>query len=474
MIENLLYFTPQLLLATLALVLMLQTSFMRAARVSQSICMLGLIATVVATISLAPAQGVAVTSLIHIQPASNFFILLVLASALSTVLLQFKYGEGSREVQDEFYILTTLATLGACILVTAAHAATLLLGLELMSLSILAMLAYQRDRQSSLEGAIKFLILSGAATAFFLLGLAFLYATSGSLTFPALFQVAIPTAETQLFSKTGLFLLLIGLCFKLSLMPFHWWTPDVYQGAPVNSTLFLATVSKAAAFAILLRLLTIMPDQASSLLAAILGGVAILSMIGGNLLALQQQNLKRLFAYSAIAHMGYILVAAILAIRVNDKLALEGSSYYLLAYVLASIAIFSTLTLLSDKNSDCEYMDDIRGLFWRHPYLATVLILATLSMAGMPLTVGFIGKFYLLSVAVEHSAWWLISAMILGSVIGLFYYLRVIICLFNQTEEEARSFHRYRSVWLGLVTLCILVFGILPDQLGAQIAALFS
>jgi len=217
-----------------------------------------------------------------------------------------------------------------------------------------------------------------------------------------------------------------------------------------------------------------MPDQASSLLAAILGGVAILSMIGGNLLALQQQNLKRLFAYSAIAHMGYILVAAILAIRVNDKLALEGSSYYLLAYVLASIAIFSTLTLLSDKNSDCEYMDDIRGLFWRHPYLATVLILATLSMAGMPLTVGFIGKFYLLSVAVEHSAWWLISAMILGSVIGLFYYLRVIICLFNQTEEEARSFHRYRSVWLGLVTLCILVFGILPDQLGAQIAALFS
>ena len=474
MIPNLIHFSPQLALAALVIILMLQTSFYRSPRLSQLICIAGLLTAFVVALVTVPYDSVAVMSLSRVQPASHFFLTLVLLSAISTAWLQYHYGNSANEWQDEFYMLLTLATLGASIVITAAHAATLILGLELLSLSVLAMLAYQRDRQTGLEAAFKFLILSGLATATMLLGLAYLYAVSGALTFPELFTPASQSEQTQAFGTIGLFLLLIGLCFKLSLMPFHWWTPDVYHGAPVNSTLFLATVSKTAAFVVLLQVLLYLPVDAAKSVIKLLSGIAILSMVGGNLLALQQTNLKRLFAYSAIAHMGYILVAALLALNADSPLALEGASYYLLAYVLSSIAIFGALTSLSNSttNRDCEQVQDIRGLFWRHPALASVLLVATLSMAGMPLTVGFIGKFYLLSLAVEQMAWWLIGAMILGSVIGLFYYLRVILSLFEQ-QDEAAVLSR-RSVWLSLITLGVVLFGVLPEALGRHISTLFS
>ena len=476
MIDNLSYFSPQLILASLVLVLMIQTSIRRSETAAQMICLTGLFLAIAATLHFTPSTRLLVTELVVIQPLSQFLNFLILLSALSSVLLQTRYSTRSREVQDEFYMLISLATLGACILTTANHGATLVLGLELMSLSILAMIGYQRQRHLALEASLKFLILSGSASAFLLFGMALLYAGTGSLLLPELMQVSQNAPNLLLLTQIGMVMVIIGLGFKLSLIPFHWWTPDVYQGAPVNSTLFLATVSKTAVFGVLLHLLLLVSGPVTESLIAVLSGVAIISMLGGNLLALQQANLKRLFAYSAIAHMGYVLVAAILGIQVNNSMALEGSSYYLLAYVLASIAIFSVLTMLSNitKDSDFEQIDEVRGLFWTHPWLATTLLFATLSMAGMPLTVGFIGKFYLLAMAVEHSAWWLISAMIVGSVIGLYYYLRVIFSLFAQSEQVLPNSSVITRTWVGFIALGILILGVLPGTLGGHIAALFT
>lgn len=473
--DELLAITPQILLSITALALLIQASIKRSASTSQTVAMIGLLLTLISVLSKVSADKVQVTMLLLMDAFSSFYIVLVLIAAISVVMLQKRYiknASGRNEVSEEFYVLLILATLGGSILIAASHAASLFLGLELMSVSILAMLGYNRSRQLPLESAIKYLVLSAGASAFLLFGLALLYASSGSLELTSMLQ-----GQHPMLSLIGLAMLIIGLGFKLSLVPFHWWTPDVYQGAPMNSTMFLATVSKTAVFAVLLRVLLNVDD--SSQATPVLSIMAISSMVLGNLLALQQQNLKRLMAYSAIAHMGYVLVAAIVAIDINHSLAIEGSSYYLLAYLIASIIVFSVLTVYSNMNEqeDCEQLETFKGFFWHHPWLATAFTLAVLSMAGMPITVGFIGKFYLLTLAVDLSAWWLVGAMVVGSVIGLYYYLRVIFTLFQTSEQTSLlGFPSgiFGKLWIGAATATLLLFGILPGTLGDNLIRILS
>jgi NADH-quinone oxidoreductase subunit N len=281
-----------------------------------------------------------------------------------------------------------------------------------------------------------------------------------------------------LLAKSGFVLLLAGLAFKLSLVPLHFWTPDVYQGAPVNSTLLLTSLSKAAVFALFIKLVLLVPPEFEADMVRMLSWMAIASMLLGNWLALQQQSLKRLMAYSAIAHMGYVLVAGVIAMGIDHSLVLEGASYYLLAYLVASILIFAVLTLLSrlDDQQDLDDLSKLKGLFWQHPWFASIMTLAFLSLAGMPITIGFIGKFYLLTLAVKLSEWWLVAAMLIGSAVGLYYYLRVIFTLFApaHTEIHEASGAYLSKIWIGVIAAGLLLLGILPGLLGDQLRSILA
>ena len=461
--------SPVVLLGLGILILMLQTAWRRNATLARGLTISIFVATLLAHLYWYPGQSQPLTLLFEHEPIGAFFSLMLLLASLSVTLLQGPYsGPQPREVSEEFYLLLLLSTLGAMLLVMARHVAGVLISIELMSLSMLAMLAYNRERPDSLEGAMKYLLLSGAATSLMLLGFGFLYAITGRLLL-----VEMLSADPGLAGIAGLVMVMAALAFKLSLVPLHLWTPDVYQGAPLNSTLLLTTLSKTAVFALLLKLLLMVPTAFAADLILLLSAMAVASMLLGNWLALQQSNLKRLMAYSAIAHMGYVLVAAIIAMAVDHRLVLEAAAYYLLAYLVASILIFSVLAMLSnlDAQQDTDSLDHVRGLFWQHPWLATMLALAFLSLAGMPITVGFIGKFYLLTLAVKASAWWLVTAMLVGSAVGLYYYLRVIFALFSESDSAINAAPGYpvSKFWLGVITASLLLLGLLPGLLGDQL-----
>jgi NADH-quinone oxidoreductase subunit N len=468
-IQELWLLLPVLIISVGILAVMIQASWKRNHFIAQGICLITLFLALAALIYQYPTDVKTITILFEYEPIGGFFSLLLLMVGISVALLQGPYmGANSKEVAEEFYLLLLLSCLGAMLLVMSRHVGSVILSIELMSLSMLAILAYNRERKIALEGAMKFLLLSGATTSVLLMGFALLYASSGQMMLVDMLQ-----SPMGLMAKSGFVLVLAGLAFKLSLVPLHFWTPDVYQGAPVNSTLLLTTLSKAAVFALFIKLILQVPADFEADLIRMLSFMAIASMLLGNWLALQQQNLKRLMAYSAIAHMGYVLVAAVIAMGIDHSLVLEGVSYYLLAYLVASILIFSVLTLLSrlDDQQDLDELPQLQGLFWQHPWFASIMTVAFLSLAGMPITIGFIGKFYLLTLAIKLSAWWLVTSMLIGSAVGLYYYLRVIFTLFAPVKDGIPqvSGAYLTKIWIGLITASLIMLGILPGLLGDQL-----
>jgi len=473
-IQELWLLLPVLIISVGILAVMIQASCKRSHFISQGICLLTLLLALAALIYQYPTDIKTITILFEYEPIGGFFSLLLLMVAISVALLQGPYmGANSKEVAEEFYILLLLSCLGAMLLVMSRHVGSVILSIELMSLSMLAILAYNRERKLALEGAMKYLLLSGAATSVLLMGFALLYASSGQMMLVDMLQ-----SPMGLMAKSGLVLVLAGLAFKLSLVPLHFWTPDVYQGAPVNSTLLLTSLSKAAVFALFIKLILLVPVDFEADMIRMLSWMAIASMLLGNWLALQQKSLKRLMAYSAIAHMGYVLVAGVIAMGIDHSLVLEGVSYYLLAYLVASILIFAVLTLLSrlDDQQDVDELPQLQGLFWQHPWLASIMTIAFLSLAGMPITIGFIGKFYLLTLAIKLSAWWLVTAMLVGSAVGLYYYLRVIFTLFAPAKSDINqaSGAYITKIWIGFIAAGLLILGILPGLLGDQLRSILA
>jgi len=387
---------------------------------------------------------VQVTPLMKVDNYGNFAFILILVASIAVGFLSSTWLTHSVEVHDEFFILLQLVVLGAGVLVMSDHFASLFLGFELLSIALVGMVGYSRDSQYSVESSFKYLILSASASSFMLLGIAFIYSQSGSLSFAV-------EAEPvySLFYSSGILLFLVGVAFKLSLAPFHLWTPDVYQGAPTPVTLLLATVSKIAMFVVLMKFwfsqtsfFTQSFVSNNNVLSTLnlMSVLAILSMIIGNVLALKQQNIKRLLAYSSIAHMGYLLIVLLIISPQSVGLAWQSALFYLAAYVLATVSLFMVLQLTQCNHEDTEQsIGDWQGMFWQNPLLALLIIVAILSLAGIPLTAGFIGKFYLLTVAVQAQQWWLIAALIVGSGIGLFYYLRIVFTLFNDVSVEKTS-----------------------------------
>ncbi|MDH4652382.1 NADH-quinone oxidoreductase subunit NuoN [Pseudomonas sp. JS3066] len=426
-----------------------------------------------ALLSIVPALKVApleVTPLMMVDNFGAYYMALVLAGTLACVTLIHAYlggesGKGYPGNREEMYLLILLSAAGGLVLVTAQHLAGLFIGLELLSVPVYGLVAYAFFNKRSLEAGIKYMVLSAAGSAFLLFGMALLYADAGSLSFSQLTAAGTSSVLSQL----GIGMMLIGLAFKLSLVPFHLWTPDVYEGAPAPVAAFLATASKVAVFAVLLRLYQLSPATAGGWLNDLLTVIAIASILFGNLLALVQNNIKRLLGYSSIAHFGYLLVALI----ASKGLAVEAIGVYLATYVLTSLGAFGVVTLMSTPYSgrDCDALYEYRGLFWRRPYLTAVLTVMMLSLAGIPLTAGFIGKFFVIAAGVQSGLWWLLGAMVLGSAIGVFYYLRVMVTLFlvepNLRRHDADLHWAQRAGGIMLLFVALLAFflGVYPQPL---------
>ena len=382
-----------------------------------------------------------VTPLLVVDKFSVFYMGLILTATLATATLMQAYMAGFPRNKEEIYLLLALSALGAVILVCSNHFASLFIGLELLSLPLYGMVAYRPRHKHSLEAGIKYLVLSAAASALLLFGIALVYAHTGTLAFADLGARLNDGADHEnLYMLVGGALIVAGIGFKLSLAPFHLWTPDVYEGAPAPVTGYLATASKTAVFAVLLRYFMQAGAHHHQNLVNALSAIAVASILIGNVLALQQTNIKRMLAYSSIAQLGYCLVALI----ASGPLAVEAVGVFLLTYVITSICAFGVVTLASspmrpgERDADNNY--DYRGLFWRRPYLSSILTVSMLSLAGIPLTAGFIGKFYVIAAGVDARVWVLLGAVVLGSAIGLYYYLRLLITLFL-ADPEKREFN---------------------------------
>jgi NADH-quinone oxidoreductase subunit N len=403
---------------------------------------------------------------------------LILLTALAVTMISYAYFEQREERKEEYYILLILATLGAAVLVISKHFISLFLGLEILSVSLYSMIAYLRKRQRSDEAGMKYLILAAFSSAFLLFGMALVYATAGTMEFAGIAKYLSTVNEMPLIMFAGLGMMMVGVGFKLGVVPFHMWAADVYEGAPAPVTAFVATVSKGGMMALLVRFFMQINGYQYQNLVLCFVVIAIASMFIGNFLALRQTNVKRILAYSSIAHIGYLLVAFLS----GGKMGMEAVSFYLVAYFITTTGAFGILATLSDKDRDAEMLDDYKGLFWRRPWTATIFTAMLLSLAGIPLTAGFMGKFYIVAAGVNNHQWLLVIMLVVNSAIGLFYYIKIIAVMVEKYEETERpssevlhpSIYIISGVTMAMLTILLAWIGIYPDSMMVVIRDMIS
>jgi len=457
---------PLLLVAGSSVLVLLAIAVRRSHAVVFTFTLAGLAAGFCSTFFTPPNQ---VTQLLLMDRYAFFFMGLLIAASFFIALLSYGYLAARECNKEEFYVLLLVATLGAMVLAASIHFASLFLGIEILSISLYGLIAYLRDRPLPLEAGIKYLILAGSSSAFLAFGIALVYADIGALDFATVAQRLSSTqsGSTLELVISGTVLILVGIGFKLALAPFHMWTPDVYEGAPAPVSAFVATVSKGGMLALLLRYFNLSGADRFPRLLLVLSIIAIASMLAGNLLALFSTNIKRILAYSSIAHMGYLIVA----VEASSRLGMTAAAFYLVAYFIMILGAFGVVTVLSGGERDADQLDDYRGLFWRRPGLALVFTALLLSLAGIPLTAGFLAKFYLVAAGADAQAWLLILVLVVSSTIGLFYYLRVVEALFHQPVSESSALeplpHRSPavSVVLAVLTVFLIWFGVFPAPL---------
>ena len=473
--QDLLSIVPLFILTSASILILFSIAIKRNHKVIYVITALSLLADFIFLVIVdAPVKWV-IEPLFIFDGFGKFNLGLILITALALTMLSYAYFEQREERKEEYYILLILATLGACTLVISKHFVSLFLGLEILSVSLYSMIAYLRKRERSDEAGIKYLILAAFSSAFMLFGMALIYYTTGSMEFGAIASYLTQFSELPLMMIAGFGLLVVGIGFKLGVVPFHMWTADVYEGAPLPVTSFIATVSKGGAVALLVRFFMQINGHQYKSMVVIFTVVAIASMFAGNFLALKQQNVKRILAYSSISHLGYLLVAFL----AGGSLGLEAVLFYLVAYFITTVGAFGILTTLSDSDRDAELLDDFRGLFWRRPWTATIFSAMLLSLAGIPLTAGFVGKFYIVASGVNANAWLLVIMLAINSTIGLYYYIRIISIMSEKHDAMERSVvtlkpsvYLISGVTMAALIVALLWIGIFPDRLMTLIRTL--
>src|SRR5437667_8733224 len=423
---------PELVWCGFGVLVMLMQPFVRSRHFFTFLALIGALAGTAASVTSAMHAGPGFDGLVQSDSFSFFFRLLVGTVAFLVVLVAEPYLERERLPFAEFYALLLFATAGMGVLASAQELLTAFIGLEMSSISSYILAGYRRDSLKSSESAMKYFLLGSFATAFFLYGIALVYGSSGTTKL-------IGMGSEELFHSTyfelGLAMILIGLGFKVAAAPFQVWTPDVYEGAPTPVTALFSAGPKAAAFALLLRIFATVPAATQFWFWAFCV-LAALTMFVGNLGALVQTNVKRLLAYSSIAHAGYILVAfaAVTSLAEGNPAgaapAYAAVLFYLLSYALVKLGAFTIVSQLGGAGEKHLSLDDYAGLGRRQPVVAAVLSLFLLSLLGLPVTAGFFGKFYVFKAAVNSHLIWLAVLMAINSVIGAYYYLRLIVVMY--------------------------------------------
>jgi NADH-quinone oxidoreductase subunit N len=461
-ITDILSLSPLIIIAIAPVVIMLVISVIRNYDVVYGFSILALLSAIASIFLIIPVIPHLIEPLFIVDIYSLFFLGIIIFSALLVTLISYNYLKQLDGVREEYYIVLFTSTLGASLLAVANQFIIFFLGIETLSISLYILIAFQRSKATSIEAGIKYLILASVSSAFLLFGMALIYTASGTMQFNGIVLALSKNSQLSPLIISGFAMMMVGIGFKLALVPFHMWTPDVYQGAPSPVTAYIATVSKGAVMAVLIRFFFITRGFENNYLFIVISGFAILSMFTGNLLALRQNNIKRLLAYSSIANMGYLLI--ILLTGTNKGI--QASIFYMISYFITTIGAFGVITLLSTCKNEAEKIEDYRGLFWKKPWVAIVFTLSLLSLAGIPLTAGFIAKFYVVFEGMKTGLLVLVFSLIINSVIGLYYYLRVITMMFSASDETILpALPLIGNITLLLIALSILILGIYPGWL---------
>jgi NADH-quinone oxidoreductase subunit N len=454
---------PELVLVLAGCLLVLADAFVPALR-----SRFGLLAALAAAGALfarwsEPLPGAVWSGALVVDPLARFVDTYVLVAVLLVCLLADAYLDRTHARYGEFYGLLLWAASGAMVMAKADHLLVVFVGLELLSISLYVLNAFHRDSGLSLEAGWKYLVVGAVAAAVLLYGISLLYGATGTFSLRAVAPIATTGALAgNLLAIAGLALVLAGLGFKLALAPFHAWAPDVYQGSPTPVTAFLSVVPKGAALVVLARVAYAMaPQLTAPKWTSLLAAIAVLSMIIGNLVAIAQRDLKRMLAYSGIAHMGYAVVGIV-------ALGFEGVSgmlVYLAAYTVMNIAAFAVVSAFSESEEEPHLLTDLAGQGWERPVLSFVLAVAMFSLAGIPPTAGFVAKFLVFRAAVDAHLVWLAVVGVLNSLVSVFYYVRVVFYLYMKPlPKRAPRFAEPWSVRLVAVVcaLAVVVLGVAP------------
>lgn len=465
---------PEIAFLVLAmLVILIELLGIGREKVLQGFVVIGLMGVIILLVIIGSTGG-AFNGMIALDGFSLFLIVLLTAVTAAVVLMSGDYLNPTNIRHGEYYGMLLITGCGMMVLVSATDLITVFLGIETMSISLYILAGIRSEKPRSSEAALKYFLLGAFATGFLLYGMALLYGASGGKTNLAEIGQAISRlgADVPIHLYAGVGLISIGLLFKVAAVPFHFWSPDVYQGSPTPVTAFMSVAPKAAAFAAFLRIFGGMLPDVSAVWGPMIWVVAAITMTLGNITALAQQNIKRMLAYSSIAHAGYLLLVVLAAADADaNKDAMAGMLFYMVAYALMNIGAFSMAILVSRARQDGDYqLDDYKGLAASNPWTAAAMAIFMISLSGIPPTIGFFGKLYVFSAAVKAGYVTLVVIAVLNCVVSVYYYLRIVVYMYMRPQEVPIRIKASYAV-SGVIIVCaglIILGGILPNSFMKQ------
>jgi NADH-quinone oxidoreductase subunit N len=457
---------PEIILSVAGIVLMLLIPFVTPEN-QPKLGYVGLVGVLLALCALVvkwgEGPGSAFFGMVFQDSFADFSKLLFLFSVGTIITISMNYLEQDRLLKAEYFSLLLFSAVGMCLMAASADLIMTFLGIEILSISTYVLAGYRFSEMKSTESALKYFILGAFSTAFLLYGVAFVYGATGTTKYLPISRAIGEMESYPMLLLLGVGLMIVGFGFKAALAPFHVWTPDVYEGAPIPITAHLAVASKAAAVVAFVRVLFQVVPDLSSQWQQLLWISAVLTMLIGNIAALTQSNIKRMLAYSSIAHAGYLLVG----LAAHSAMGAQGVLFYLMAYAFMNLGAFTVVQLVARKGEANVEIKDYAGLGFKHPLLGLALSVFIVSLAGIPLTAGFTGKLFLFSAAVQQGMYWLVVIAVVASAIGIYYYIRVLVFMYMKDPEgevESMGIPGVARIVILIMVLGTLYLGILPGS----------
>ena len=452
---------PELELAVFGMFLLIFDLLVKEKRRLGYFALAGIAASALFLFRLRSVEFSAYGGSLSLDPFSIFFKLIFLVAAALSIAISLKYLDIERENHGEYYALILFATMGMMFMAGAVDLVTLYIGLETMAIATYILVGFLRSNQRSNEASLKYFLLGAFSSGILLYGMSLLYGISGSTRFVDIAEALSRRPITDPISLMAMITLSAGMFFKIAAVPFHQWTPDAYEGAPTSITAYMSVAVKAASFAMMVRIFMVAIYPLRPQWVTIMAAVSIMTMTIGNIAAITQSNVKRLLAYSSISHAGYILIGFI----AGNETGLTAVGLYLLIYTFTNIGAWAVIVALRRKDVIGEHVDDMAGLFFRHPTAAVLMLIFLLSLAGIPPTAGFIGKYFLFAAAIEtgHNALAVIA--VLNAAISIYFYLRIVVSMFmrDATEKTGLTFAPGLNMALGVAIIFTMLIGIYPD-----------